>query len=158
MQTYHVGLIALGIFSLLGMFAFGSWVLRIRKQEAVIQKPVFLESNPSGQRAYYVATTFASRPLDRVLAYGLAHRGNANILVSDAGVAIYRTGEKDFLIQADQLTGVSKSSAVIDKAVEKDGLVSIEWNLGTTAVETHLRFVGAAERSTVLSKLKEMVA
>ena len=78
--------------------------------------------------------------------------------MSDSGVAIYRTGEKNFLIPSDQLLGVSQTTAVIDKAVEKDGLVSIQWDLGGTSLETHLRFVGASERSTVLSQLKEMVA
>jgi hypothetical protein len=158
MQTYQVGLIALAIFALLALFAFWSWVSRIRKQESVIQEPKFLVGETKGQTAFYVATTFAGRPLDRVVAHGLAHRGKANVLVSDSGVTIYRTGEKNFLIPSDQLLGVSQTSAVIDKAVEKDGLVSIQWNLGGTSLETHLRFVGAAERSTVLSQLKEMVA
>jgi hypothetical protein len=158
MQTYHVGLIALGIFTLLGLFAFWSWVSTIRKQEALIQEPILLEGEASGESAFYVATTFAGRPLDRVVAHGLAHRGKAQVQVSGAGVAIYRTGEKCFLIPSERVLSLNQTSAVIDKAVEKDGLVSIHWNLGSTAVETHLRFVGAQARSNVLSKLKEMVS
>jgi len=158
MQTYHVGLIALAIFALLGLFAFWSWVSTIRKQEEQIQEPILLTGEASGERTFYVATTYAGRPLDRVLAHGLAHRGKAQVEVSGAGVSIYRTGEKCFLIPAGHLLGFEQTSAVIDKAVEKDGLVSIHWKLGTTAVETHLRFIGAPARSNVLSKLKEMVA
>jgi hypothetical protein len=158
MQTYHVGLIALAFFTLLGLFAFWAWVSRTRKQESQISKPLFVDSEPQGQIAFYVATTFAGRPLDRVLAHGLAHRGKAQVLVSNDGVSVYRIGERDFLIPTGALVSVSQTSAVIDKAVEKDGLVSIGWKLGAIDVETHLRFVGASERSIVLSQLKEMVA
>jgi hypothetical protein len=158
MQTYHVGLMALAIFGLLGLFAYLSWVSKIRKQEAFIEPPQILESEDAGQGAFYVATTLAGKPLERVVAHGLAHRGRANVLVSSDGISIYRTGEKSFRISTKDLVAVNQSSAVIDRAVEKDGLVSIQWKLGGTAVETHLRFVGSKERSTTLSQLKDMVA
>jgi hypothetical protein len=78
-------------------------------------------------------------------------------LVSSDGVAIYRTGEASFLIPAKEILGLSSDSAVIDRAVEKDGLTSIRWKLGATEVETYLRFVGASERSITMTKLQELV-
>lgn len=158
MQTYHVGLIALATFSLLGLFAYLSWKARMRKQQFLIESPQLLEGADSGQNGFYVATTFAGRPLDRVLAHGLAHRGRAKVLISPNGVSIFRTGETSFLIPASNVLGVNQTSAVIDRAVEKDGLVSIHWMLGPTEVETHLRFVADSERQAILSQLSELAA
>jgi hypothetical protein len=47
---------------------------------------------------------------------------------------------------------------VIDRAVEKDGLISIRWTLGEVELETYLRIVSASERSIALSNLKDLVA
>lgn len=158
METYHVGLMALAFFAVLILFAYLAWVSKMRKQEKVLQAPQFIDDSGSGEKAQYVATVFAGRPLDRVLGHGLAHRGDAFVLVSRDGVSIFRTGEKSFLIPAHDLVSVSQGSAVIDRAVEKDGLTFIRWTLGGVELETYLRFVGATERSTTLSKLKDLVA
>jgi hypothetical protein len=47
---------------------------------------------------------------------------------------------------------------VIDRVVEKDGLVSIRWTLGQVELETYLRFVSASERATAVSNLRDLVA
>jgi hypothetical protein len=93
METYQVGLIALAIFVLLSFLVYRSWVSKMRKQDELIQAPQLLEFSPLGEKAQYVATVFAGRPLDRVVGHGFAHRGNASVLVSPNGVSIYRTGE-----------------------------------------------------------------
>jgi hypothetical protein len=101
----------------------------------------------------YVATTFADRPLDRVVAHGLAHRGVAFLSITETGVEISRTGEFSFLIPKSDLIQVGSTSAVIDRAVEKEGLVSIRWKLGSQALESHFRFVDAKLRSSSKSEL-----
>jgi hypothetical protein len=158
METYQVGLSALAIFTLFGIFAYGSWVSRRRKQESLISAPQLVEDLGLGETAQYVATVFAGRPLERVVAHGLAHRGKATVLVSSDGVSIFRTGEKSFLIPSVDIKGISQASAVIDRAVEKDGITVILWYLGGTELETHVRFVGASARTTTLSQLKDLVA
>lgn len=158
MQTYHVGLIALALFTVLGVLAYWSWVSKMRKQEKAIQVPEFIDDTGLPENAQYVATVFADRPLDRVVAHGLAYRGKATVLVAANGVSIYRTGERSFLIPSRELSSVTTGSAVIDRAVEKDGLISIRWRLGEIELETYLRFVSASERSSILSDLKDLVA
>jgi hypothetical protein len=158
MQTYHVGLMALALFTVLSLLAYWSWVSRMRKQEKALMVPEFIEHSGMGENAQYVATIFADRPLDRVVAHGLAHRGRASISIAPSGVSICRTGERSFLIPQRQLASVTTGSAVIDRAVEKDGLISIRWTLGEVELETYLRIVSASERSTVLSNLKDLVA
>lgn len=158
METYQVGLIALTLFAVLGVLVYRSWVSKMRKHDQLIEPPQLLEFSTVGEVSQYVATVFAGRPLDRVLGHGLAHRGNATVLVSPDGVAIYRTGENSFLIPAKDVIGISQESTVIDRAVEPDGMIAIAWNLGGTDLQTYLRFVGAAERTAAFSKLKELVA
>ena len=156
METYHVGLIALGFFALFILFAFLSWRRKIKAQEKVVSKPQAIEDSGNGLRCFYVATTFAGRPLDRVIAHGLAHRGHAGLLVTSEGVQVSRTGEVGFLIPSSDLLEVSKGAAVIDRVVEKEGLVVLRWRLGSTELETHFRFVDAQLRSAALAALSSL--
>jgi hypothetical protein len=55
------------------------------------------------------------------------------------------------------LIDLGSASAVIDRAVEKDGLVSIKWKLGSQELESHFRFVDASLRSKLLSELSSLV-
>ncbi|MSZ19192.1 MAG: hypothetical protein F2609_00015 [Actinobacteria bacterium] len=104
----------------------------------------------------YVATTFADRPLERVIAHGLAHRGFALVGVSDEGVSVSRTGESSFLIPTQSLLHLGKTTAVIDRVVEQDGLTSIRWKLGTAEVETHFRFISSSGRDAFVYALKTL--
>lgn len=157
MQTYQVGLIALGILGILASLAFLSWRRKVAVQSAIIPAPRFLEDQPVKKGVLYVTTTFADRPLDRVFAHGLGNRGFAEIRFSNLGVEIFRTGEKSFLIPANDLVSVARSTAVIDRVVEDGGLTSIRWRLGENELETHFRFVSATLRAQVLAELSQMV-
>ena len=158
METYHVGLIGLAFFAVLAFIAFFGWRRRISRQQMTIPKPAELGTLTKGFNCHYVATTYADRPLDRVVAYGLAHRGQASISVSTSGVEVARTGEFSFLIPRSDLIQVGSSAAVIDRAVEKDGLVSIRWRLGSQELESHFRFVDARLRLGILTDLAEIVS
>ena len=157
METYHVGLIGLAFFALLVLFAFLAWRRRVARQESLISQPMELDRPFEGNNCFYVATTFADRPLDRVIAHGLAHRGHASLSVDEAGLQIQRTGERGLIIPRTDLIRVSTGSAVIDRAVEKDGLVVVRWRLGSTELETHFRFVDSESRNEIVSALKPLV-
>ena len=157
METYHVGLISLAFFAALGLLALVAWRKRVNKQQALLEKPVEIQASSTGSRCMYVATTFADRPLDRVVAHGLAHRGVAFLSITETGVEISRTGEFSFLIPKSDLIQVGSTSAVIDRAVEKEGLVSIRWKLGSQALQSHFRFVDAKLRSSTTSELSSLV-
>jgi hypothetical protein len=156
-ETYHVGLISLALFGVLGLLALVAWRKRAQKQQMLIQKPVEVEQSSDGSKCFYVATTFADRPLERVIAYGLAHRGSAFLSITETGIEVSRVGEFSFLIPKADLVEIGSATAVIDRAVEKDGLVSIKWRLGSQILETHFRFVDAKLRSSSLSELSTMV-
>ena len=157
METYHVGLISLAFFAVLGLLAFISWRRRISKQEVLLPSPFEVPNSSVGFKCFYVATTFANRPLERVIAHGLAHRGVAYLLITDSGLEVSRTGETGFLVSRADLIQVGSVSAVIDRAVEKDGLVVIKWKLGSEELESHFRFVDANLRASSVSQLSALV-
>ena len=157
METYQVGLIGLMIFALLALLAFYSWRRRISMQQSVIQKPVEVAGSSAGFKCLYVATTFADRPLERVIAHGMAHRGTAFLLITDSGLEVSRVGEFSFLIPKSDLIHIRSVSAVIDRAVEKNGLVSIKWKLGPQEFESHFRFVDTKLRSRSVAELSALV-
>jgi hypothetical protein len=156
-ETYHVGLVSLAFFAVLGLLAFISWRRRISKQEVLLPSPFEVPDSSVGFKCFYVATTFANRPLERVIAHGLAHRGVAYLLITDSGLEVSRTGEIGFLVPRADLIQVGSVSAVIDRAVESDGLVVIKWKLGSEELESHFRFVDANLRASSVSQLSALV-
>lgn len=157
MQTYQVGLIGLALFAILALLALVSWRRRVFVQQAMLPKPLEVPGSSGGGKCFYVATTFADNPLERIVAYGLAHRGIAHLRVLDTGLEVSRTGEMSFLVPKEDVIQIGTSSAVIDRAVEKDGLVSISWRLGSNNVESHFRFADSQQRSEMLSKISGLV-
>ena len=157
METYQVGLIALGLFSLFAITALITWRRRMAVQALLLEVPVGIESSFAATNCFYVATTFSERPLERVITHGLAHRGHARLAVTGSGVEVSRVGEFGFLIPTADVIEVSLGSAVIDRAVEKEGLVVIKWRLGAVNLQTHFRFVSSELRSEALEALKPLV-
>lgn len=126
-----------------------------RAQEQVIPKPTDSLSILHPHSAYYVSTVFADKALTRVWAHGLGGRGRAFIAISPEGISISRQGESGFLIPTKNLTGVSRASATIDKAVERDGLLVLLWTLGGDELATHLRIVNHDKRKVMESLITE---
>jgi hypothetical protein len=157
METYQVGLIALALFLLLALLALAAWRRRSAAQKLLLGSPVSIDSSNTGRSCFYVATTFADRPLERVIAHGLAHRGHARLTVTANELEVSRTGELSFLIPRADLLEVSLGSAVIDRAVEKEGLVVVKWLLGGVELQTHFRFVDSALRSATIQELRPLV-
>lgn len=155
METYQVGLISLAILLLLVSLVIFSWRRKAKQQNLSIKAPTFLEHQENGLRCLYVATVFTNQPLQRLVAHGLTHRGFASVAIEPEGIAIYRVGEKSFLIPWSDYLNQDQASAVIDKAVENDGLVVLNWRLGTEFISTYLRFASTKNQLEFKSQLSE---
>ena len=103
--------------------------------------------------AKYVSTVFSERTLDRVVALGLMHRGNATLSVLTDGLQIEREGEKSFAIEARDIVKVERASASIDRGVERSGLLAISWMLAETAVTTNLRIDASDDSQQLFDQL-----
>jgi hypothetical protein len=148
----QIGAGALALVALVVLLIFLSNRAKRAKQERRLSAPAAALRGEHPFTAYYVATVFADQPLERVWAFGLGGRGQAQLQVSDQGISVVRTGEVGFLIPAKQLGSVQRSSATIDKAVEKDGLLSLVWDNQETLI-THIRIVDLEQRK----KLEDLI-
>ncbi|MEY4990336.1 MAG: hypothetical protein RIS08_562 [Actinomycetota bacterium] len=126
-----------------------------RAQESALPEPSRPATLADGVAAFYVSTVFADSPLKRVWAWGLGGRGKALVAVDSSGVSVERQGELGLFVSRDALTGVSRTSATIDKGVEKDGLIALIWRLGDEELATHLRIVGKSQRQEFENAIRE---
>ncbi|WP_423924146.1 hypothetical protein ACPEEZ_07590 [Frigoribacterium sp. 2-23] len=88
---------------------------------------------------FYVATTRAGDPLDRIVVGGLGFRGRVIASVHPEGVRLEIAGESAKLIRASSLRDVGRATWAIDRVVEPGGLVLVAWTLGGVDVDTYLR-------------------
>lgn len=136
-------LLALAIIALLAALVLLGWRSRLRRQSDIAAPPpvpaetgVLLADPSEGQ---YVCTTSAGDWLDRIAAHQLGIRSNATLGIHPTGVLLARHGAADVFIPAASIAGVSRSSGMAGKFVEKDGLLVITWALGDKAVDTGFR-------------------
>jgi hypothetical protein len=99
---------------------------------------------------FYVATVRSQAPLERIALRGLRYRGHADIRLFDTALEIQVRGEHPVVIQADRLIGVEVSQVVVDKVVEPDGLMSIEWQSGSEQLSTVFRVQQPVQRTQFL--------
>jgi len=100
---------------------------------------------------FYVATTHAARPTDRIAVRGLGFRARAGVAVHPEGVVLSIAGQPDAFIPTSAIIGVGRATWTIDRVVGTDGLVFIRWTLGDTEVDTNLR---VAEPEALIAALQ----
>jgi hypothetical protein len=156
-ELYQVGLAFAAV--LLGVIAWAgvTWRIRSKAQDLEIATPEYTEFSNVGTNGYYIATTYAGQPLHRVSAHGLGFAGKAFLDVSEQGVRVHRIGERSFRIDSSSLLDLARTSGVIDKVVEKDGLLSLRWKLGVTELETHLRFANSQSRDEIALRVSKLI-
>lgn len=151
--------VALVLFLVVLLLAIRSWSKRAANQSANYDAPAESLGGPLAEELFvghYVSTTPADAPLERVIAHGLGHRGLASIGVTEAGVQIARRGEADLAIRASQLVSVRREQATIDRVVEADGLIAIEWRLGEAILVTNLRIVDGDSRARLFDQINDL--
>jgi hypothetical protein len=160
MQKYIVSALLLVAFVSLVAVAIRVWLNRRSAQEQVLEQPlaVFKSETLESASGFYVATTFAGEPLNRVSAFGLGHRGKADFELALEGISIIRQGEKSFAIRKNDITAISLQQGTIDRVVESEGLISIVWRLGKSSVETSLRIVDKSARARFYAALENLAS
>jgi hypothetical protein len=116
------------VLALLAMFA--GWRRRARVQSGLTLPEGLVTGEPLlTVRGLLLATTFAGRPLDRVVAAGLGHRVQATVTVATDGVRIHRDGAESLALPVAALTGAGTATWTVDRAVEPGGLTVLGWTL-----------------------------
>lgn len=118
------------------------WRARRRRQAdlpALAVVPAGLGEAAFTDDVFYVATTRADSPTDRIAVRGLGFRARAGVAVHREGVVLGIAGQPDAFIPASAILGVGRATWTIDRVVGRDGLVFLRWMLGDTDVDTNLR-------------------
>lgn len=108
------------------------------------------EAEALESEVFYVVTTLANQPLERVMKHGLGNRGKAHAAFGSSGLSLQRVGEKDLFLSTNSIKSIATATATIDKAVERDGLVVITWTNGLADFDTYLRILNRDFRAAVL--------
>ena len=162
-RPFLAALVIAFLLLLLGLMYLG-WRRRQRRQSG-IPRPLPVPAEVGEPRlsldAFYVATTVADDPLNRIAVGGLGFRGRAVVAVHDdpsreRGVVLGIAGEPDAWLPVRHIDRVDRSTATIDRVVERGGLVRIGWRLGDNAVDTYLRVGDAASQSALLAALARL--
>jgi hypothetical protein len=127
--------------ALLGLMALG-WRRRRRRQAHLATPaavPAELGDVHARDRVFYVATTSADAPLDRITVAGLGFRAHADVTVASAGVVLDIPGETPVFVPRADLVGTGEATWTIDKAVGEGGLTLLRWRLGGTELDSYFR-------------------
>jgi hypothetical protein len=106
---------------------------------------------------FYVATTVAGDPLNRIAVAGLGYRARATVTVAERGVVLGIAGEPEAFIPVGSLRGVDRATWTIDRVVETGGLVLIAWTLGTTDVDSYLRVAEPDDPTPIIEALERLL-
>lgn len=87
----------------------------------------------------YVATTKFDDWLARIAVHELGVRTNATLELGAAGLHLIRSGARDVHIPWEHYEEVKRSSGMIGKVVEKNGLIVITWAKDGTSFDTGFR-------------------
>jgi len=118
------------------------WRARRRRQAALpalATPPAALGASLATDDGFYVATTRAESPTDRIAVRGLGFRARAGVSVHPEGVVLTIAGQPDAFIPTSAIDGVGRATWTIDRVVGTDGLVFVRWTLGDVLVDTNLR-------------------
>ena len=135
-------LIVLAFLALLLALMVLGWRARQRRQSAIarpLPPPESLGEIHGTFDGFYVATTVAGEPLNRIAVRGLGYRARASVTVAASGIILSLRGEPDAFIPTASLREVTRATWTIDRVVENGGLVLVAWTLGDTPVDSYFR-------------------
>lgn len=151
-----IGFVAISLVAVIALTVWRSTKKKRLLQEQQIPSP--LQAEVEGKFfALYASTVLEEAPLVRIWAHGLGMRGPSRIGIGTTGISVNRVGERSFLIPTLSINSIGRTSATIDKAVEKAGLTAIHWSLGNTLVVTHFRFPNPVERNEFEANVLQLI-
>jgi hypothetical protein len=136
------------------------WRSRKRRQ-ASVPRPHKVPSDIGAEiltlDLFYVSTTVAGEPLNRIAVAGLGFRARAYITVAEKGIVLFIAGEPDAFIPLADVRGVERANVTIDRVVEDGGLVMLTWALGDQLVDSYLRVPEPSNTPVLVAAIEQLV-
>ncbi len=133
-----------------------------RRRQAGISSPLGVppELQPAlvSAEGWYVATTPAQEPLERIAVHGLGFRARAQAAVHPEGLVLERRGSAPIYLPATHLQSVGRATWAIDRVVEPEGLVVVGWMLGSVPVDTYLRLAERTDAERLIAAVQTLLA
>jgi hypothetical protein len=128
---------------LLWLLMLKGWRGRVRRQGDLPPPPVppdvpgevVVPATPG----LFVGTTFADDWLDRVAVHDLAHRAAGWLRLDTTGVVVEREGLPDLYLPYGEIERASLGDALAGKVIGKQGMVLIDWRLGSRVLTSGFR-------------------
>jgi hypothetical protein len=146
-MRWIVGLVVFIALAALFVAMARTWRSRGRAQSAAVPPvPVPTDVGPAAGAwdGFYVATTRADEPLQRIVSGPWGFRGRGGLVVHERGVVMTLAGAPDRFVAWTDLRGVDRATAAIDRVVEAGGLVRLRWTAtgaaGATDLDSYYRF------------------
>ena len=145
-MTGDRALLTAGMFVLVGLLyllMLKGWRSRQRRQGDLPQPPA-PPSTPGeavvpATSGLFVGTTFADDWLDRVAVHDLAHRAAGWLVVATDGVHVEREGLPDLYLPFEAVDRVFLGDALAGKVVGRQGLLLLDWRLGSRLLTSGFR-------------------
>lgn len=167
MDKWMGAVVAIAIIATAVALMIRSWRARASRDSAYsgymvppVPAPALLEVD-----GLYIATTPVAQPLERLAVAGLAFRGAARIEVSTLGVVLRIAGEQPTFVPADRIRGIGTATFVIDRAVERDGLLALTWAVSQHAseatpvvVDSYVRTRDADDARNLITTITDIAA
>lgn len=144
MTQVEAGSLMLALMALALGLAWWGWRRKQSKFAHLGQYLVFdtpTEQSLFDSAALYVATTLSGQPLERVAVGPLAYRAKATLSLFPSGLSVSIPGQRPFLISQESDIHAGVATWTIDRVVEPEGLVVVQWSLGPETVESYFRLV-----------------
>ena len=162
-RPFLMALVLAFLLLLLALMLFG-WRRRQRRQ-ASLPTPFGLPDDAGAElmavTGFYVATTVAGEPLNRIAVAGLGYRSRAQVAVTERGLSLAIPGQSTIFIPTTSISSVEKATWTIDRVVEQHGMVLIRWVLGdgdpaAVEVDSYLRLQDAAEADQFFTTVQQV--
>lgn len=129
MDKWIGAVVAIVIVGVVAWLMLRSWKRRTVRDETLSAYPLPAEHGDPvlETEVLYVATTPVGQPLERLAVQGLAFRGAAHLEVWPEGLVVRIAGEAATFVPADRIVSAGEATYVIDRGVEPEGLVAIQW-------------------------------
>lgn len=154
------GVIVIAFLVLLLVLMYAGWRRR-RRRQSDIPRPLPVPAAAGADRLsldlFYVASTVAGSPLDRIAVAGLGFRARAGLMVRDSGIELRLAGEPDAFVPAGDIRAVGRATWTIDRVVETDGLVLLAWTLGETDIDSYFRVTEPADPSELIAAIDGII-
>ncbi|MGB4135554.1 MAG: hypothetical protein WA971_03255 [Microbacterium sp.] len=137
-----------------------AWRRRIRR-DAGLTAPLGVPEHAEVEdrvEVLYVATTRHDQPLERLAVAPLTYRARGELVLTDRGAALSLDGSPTVFLAAERLLAADLATVAIDRVVEPDGLIRLQWREPSgVIVDSFLRVAHDAPQQT-LAALQRLCA